>query len=116
MADEPEMSEEMREALRILREDGILENTRRAREANEALLARLDERDKADDERWAKFEERTRPAPPEPTPENDPNPAPGVPPAPPVVPAGEKPPGGKKRRGIWFPNGDDEGEGEKKDD
>lgn len=112
-----ELSDEMREALRILREDGILENTRKAREANEALLKRLDERDVADNERWAKLEERTRPAEPVKTPENDPTPNPGVPPAPAVVPAGEKQPGGKKRRGIWFPSGDDgEGEGEKKDD
>lgn len=111
----PELSDEMREALRILREDGILENTRKAREANEALLKRLDERDKADDERWTKFEERTRPAEPDKTPENDKEPTPGVPPAPAVVPVGEKQPGGKRRRGIWFPSGDD-GEGEKEDD
>jgi hypothetical protein len=40
-----EMSEEMKEALRILREDKVIENTAKARKANEELLARLDARD-----------------------------------------------------------------------
>lgn len=105
-----EISPEMAEALRILREDHVIANTAAARKANEDLLARLDARDKADEERWAKFEERTKGAPPEPSPENDTDPTPGVPPAPPVVPEGEKKPVEMKRRGIWFPSGDDEGE------
>lgn len=106
----PELSPEMKEAIRILREDGILENTAKAREHNEALLARLDKRDQEDAERWSKWEERTRPAP---TPENDQEPTPGVPPPPAPV---EQPKTAveKKRRGIWFGSDEDEKEGEVK--
>jgi hypothetical protein len=97
-----ELSDEMKEAIRILREDGIIENTRKAREANEALLKRLEERD-VETKAWRdKIEERTKPAELSPTPENDPTPTPGVPPAPAPVDPGEKQPGAKKRRGIWF--------------
>jgi len=100
-----ELSEEMIEAIRILREDGIIENTRAAREANEALLARLDERDKKDEERWAKFEAGQKPVEAL-TPENDPKPVEGAPQAPPPVPVGTPvESGGKekaKKRGLWF--------------
>lgn len=103
-----EMSEEMKEALRILREDKDIENWAKARKANEELLARLDARDAVDGERWAKFDEATK-KPAEPvTPENDPEPVKGVPPAPPVAP---EPQVKAKKRGIWF----DQGEGDDAD-
>jgi hypothetical protein len=95
-----ELSEEMREALRILREDEVIANTKASREANEALLKRLDERDAETKEWRGKLDERTKAAPV--TPENDPQPTPGVPPAPTVVSEGEKEPKVKKRRGVWF--------------
>jgi hypothetical protein len=105
-----ELSEDMKEALRILREDKIIENTARAREDNAALLKRLEERDAADTERWGKWQasqaERVVEAPK--TPENDPEPVVGVPPAPPPAPETERK---AKKRGIWFP-GEDDKEGE----
>lgn len=97
-----ELSPEMQEALRILREDEVIANTKAAREANETLLKRLEERDAETKEWRAKLDERTQKAPEPPTPENDPEPTPGVPPAPPVVPPGEKVPPARKGRGVWF--------------
>jgi hypothetical protein len=103
-----ELSDEMKEAIRILKEDGILANTKASREANEALLKRLDERDAETKEWRGRLDERTKAPEVVPTPENDPTPTPGVPPAPTVVPKGEKEPKIKKKRGVWF--GTDDGE------
>lgn len=106
MADE--LSPEMKAALAILRDDKIIQNTAAAREANEALLARLDARDQADTERWGKWEasQASKVVEP-PTPENDPQPTPGVPPAPGPVP---EPAAKTKKRGIWFAGEDDKGD------
>ena len=104
-----ELSEEMKEALRILREDKIIANTAAARKANEDLIARMDARDAADTDRWTKLEERSAAPQGLPTPENDPNPTPGVPPAPAPVEVPNQPIV-KKRRGIWFGSDDEEEE------
>jgi hypothetical protein len=99
------LSEEMKAALAILREDKIIANTAAARKANEDLIARLDARDAADTERWAKFEETSKRPPEPPTPENDPAPDPNVPPAPPPAPELQVK---AKKRGLWFNQGEEE--------
>lgn len=100
-------------AVAILREDKVIKTGRESQAAIKALEAKYLEDRAKDEERWTKLEEsRKGPV----TPETDPEPVPeGIPPAPPPVPVGVPVEGGgkvkeKKRRGVWFPKDEDEGE------
>lgn len=99
-----ELSEEMQEALRILREDGQIKAFNSLTESNKAVIARMDEMEKK------REEERQSTPIPDPTPSNPNDPGstepdePTGPTPPPVVEPAALPTDEKPKRKSWWEN------------
>lgn len=98
-----EISEEMEEALRILRSDKRIEAYNQMTESHKNLVQRLDERDKADAEWRVKWEAKQ--GSPEPVTDPAPEPDPSIPPPPAIEPPADPKP--KKKSRWWGDNLDD---------